>query len=100
MTLTWRVIDDLGILDSVTRTARAMPREKKTKKLTFVDAFAGCGGLSLGLLQAGLEGCFAIEHDKFAFETLKANLLHAQNKFKFKWPRWLRCDGPILRHFL
>lgn len=59
------------------------------KKLIFGDAFAGCGGLSLGLLQAGLEGCFAIERDKFAFATLRANLLSKDSKFRFKWPRWL-----------
>ena len=65
-----------------------MPHSAK-RKLVFADAFAGCGGLSLGLLQAGLEGRFAIEHDKFAFETLKANLLAPGSKFKFAWPRWL-----------
>src|SRR5579862_4346653 len=59
------------------------------KKIVFGDVFAGCGGLSLGLLQAGLEGRFAIEHDKFAFATLKANLLARSAKFKFAWPRWL-----------
>src|SRR5580698_1201845 len=59
------------------------------KKIVFADAFAGCGGLSLGLLQAGLEGRFAIEHDKFAFATLQANLLSKDAKFKFSWPQWL-----------
>ena len=59
------------------------------RKIVFADAFAGCGGLSLGLMQAGLEGRFAIEHDKFAFETLSANLLSKDSKFKFTWPRWL-----------
>ena len=57
--------------------------------LTFVDAFAGCGGLSLGLMQAGLTGKFAIEHDNFAFATLKANLLSEAAPFKYSWPRWL-----------
>ena len=60
-----------------------------SKRLTFVDAFAGCGGLSLGLLQAGLNGRFAIEHDKFAFATLRANLLSRRSTFRFTWPRWL-----------
>lgn len=59
------------------------------KRLTFVDAFAGCGGLSLGLLQAGLNGRFAIEHDRFAFATLRANLLSPTSEFTFSWPRWL-----------
>ncbi len=60
-----------------------------SKPLTFIDAFAGCGGLSLGLMQAGLTGKFAIEHDNFAFATLKANLLSKQSKFKYSWPQWL-----------
>ena len=34
----------------------------------FIDAFAGCGGLSLGLLRSGWHGLFAIEKDLFAFE--------------------------------
>lgn len=59
------------------------------KPLTFIDAFAGCGGLSLGLMQAGLTGKFAVEHDSFAFATLKANLLAKQAPFKYSWPRWL-----------
>jgi DNA (cytosine-5)-methyltransferase 1 len=59
------------------------------KRAVFVDAFAGCGGLSLGLMQAGLEGLFAIEHDKFAFETLRANLLSKAGRHSFSWPEWL-----------
>lgn len=64
-----------------------MPRPS-IKPLTFIDAFAGCGGLSLGLMQAGLTGRFAIERDKFAFATLKANLM-AKGAYKYVWPRWL-----------
>lgn len=66
-----------------------MRRTARKKKVVFVDAFAGCGGLSLGLFQAGLIGRFAIEHDKFAFETLKANLLAPKGRHRFSWPRWL-----------
>ncbi|MDT7836265.1 DNA cytosine methyltransferase [Aquabacterium sp. OR-4] len=65
-----------------------MPRPS-TKPLTFIDAFAGCGGLSLGLMQAGWVGRFAIERDKFAFATLKANLLAQETPHKYVWPRWL-----------
>ncbi len=46
----------------------------------FVDAYAGCGGLSLGLMRAGWKGLFAIEKDLCAFETLSANL-------SYNWPR-------------
>lgn len=54
----------------------------------FIDAFAGCGGLSLGLLRAGWRGLFAIEKDAFAFETLKTNLIHGPRQ-RFAWPSWL-----------
>jgi len=76
-----------------------MPDRSKSK-LVFADAFAGCGGLSLGLLQAGLQGRFAIEHDKFAFETLKANLLSGDSRFRFNWPRWLPKKPIAIRKLL
>lgn len=56
-------------------------------KYTVIDLFAGCGGLSLGLYQAGWRGLFAIEKNAFAFETLKFNLI--DNKKHFDWPDWL-----------
>ena len=56
-------------------------------KYTVIDLFAGCGGLSLGLYQAGWQGLFAIEKNAFAFETLKFNLI--DNKKHFDWPEWL-----------
>ena len=55
----------------------------------FIDAFAGCGGLSLGLMQAGWKGLFAIEKDAFAFETLSHNLIHTDRELKYQWPNWL-----------
>jgi len=58
-------------------------------RLTFIDVFAGCGGLSLGLMQAGWTGVFAVEKDKFAFETLKANLLLGKGGPRYDWPEWL-----------
>lgn len=57
------------------------------KAYTTIDLFAGCGGLSLGLYQAGWKGLFAIEKNAFAFETLKFNLI--DNKKHFDWPDWL-----------
>jgi DNA (cytosine-5)-methyltransferase 1 len=57
----------------------------------FVDLFSGCGGLSLGLTMAGLEGQFAIERDAMAFETFSANFLDNRKVpvEKFAWPTWL-----------
>lgn len=57
----------------------------------FIDLFSGCGGLSLGLSLAGLEGLFAIEKDSMAFETFSENFL-GERKVpikKFDWPSWL-----------
>jgi len=53
----------------------------------FIDLFAGCGGLSLGLLNAGWTGCFAIEKHPDAFQTLSLNLIDGRHKFG--WPGWL-----------
>ena len=43
--------------------------------LQYIDLFAGCGGLSLGLHEAGFQGLFAIEKNASAFLTLKHNLI-------------------------
>lgn len=55
----------------------------------FVDLFAGCGGFSLGLMQAGWQGLFAVEKDKHAFATLSHNLLGERPGFIYAWPDWL-----------
>ncbi|MDR7208358.1 DNA (cytosine-5)-methyltransferase 1 [Flavobacterium piscis] len=56
-------------------------------KFTYIDLFAGCGGLSLGLHQAGWQGLFAVEKSPDAFKTLEYNLI--ENKNHFSWPNWL-----------
>lgn len=56
-------------------------------KFTYIDLFAGCGGLSLGLHQAGWQGLFAVEKSTDAFKTLEYNLI--KNKNHFSWPNWL-----------
>lgn len=56
--------------------------------ITFADVFAGCGGISLGLISAGWQGRFAIEKNTNAFETLKTNLVDGQRN-GFSWPEWL-----------
>ncbi|WP_338497436.1 DNA cytosine methyltransferase [Delftia tsuruhatensis] len=59
------------------------------KPPTFVDIFAGCGGLSYGLMAAGWEGLFAIERDENAFASLNENLIRQESLRKFSWPTWL-----------
>lgn len=72
-------------------------------KPTFIDLFSGCGGLSLGLSQAGWQGIFAIERATDAFETFRANLLHGSRRYQFEWPAWLEqkahsIEGVLEQH--
>ncbi|WP_119629901.1 DNA cytosine methyltransferase [Methylocaldum marinum] len=55
----------------------------------FIDIFAGCGGLSLGLIRAGWKCAFAIEKNCDAFSTYKHNLLDGKYATSFDWPIWL-----------
>jgi len=55
-----------------------------------IDLFAGCGGLSWGLMSAKWESLFAIEKDPNAFATLKFNLI--DRKKHFHWPDWLKVQ--------
>ena len=55
----------------------------------FIDIFAGCGGLSLGLINAGWKGKFAVEKHPHAFGTLKHNLINPRDRCYYSWPRWL-----------
>lgn len=56
----------------------------------FIDVFSGCGGLSLGLMSAGLKGLFAVEKNSDAFLTLSHNLMGKKGgNYKFNWPSWL-----------
>ncbi|TCC97130.1 DNA cytosine methyltransferase [Pedobacter hiemivivus] len=67
----------------------------------YIDLFAGCGGLSLGLHNAGWKGVFAIEKSPDAFKTLKHNLI--DHKRHFDWPEWLPQENhdvnQILRNY-
>lgn len=59
------------------------------KTFTFVDVFAGCGGLSLGFSAAGGKGLFAVEKSNDAFLTFRANFLQGPSQLRFEWPGWL-----------
>ena len=68
-------------------------------KPVFIDLFAGCGGLSLGLLQAGWKGLFAIERSPDAFATLHHNLVDS-GRFDYQWPCWLPQEAHDIEGFL
>lgn len=60
--------------------------------MVYIDLFSGCGGLALGLHNAGFKGLFAVEKSPDAFSTLKHNLIDKNNNFD--WPSWL----PVSHH--
>lgn len=67
---------------------------------TFIDLFAGCGGLSLGLMLAGWRGLFAVEKDVYAFETLKHNLIDDRHRLRYDWPEWYPAEPCDIRIFV
>lgn len=56
----------------------------KTKSFTYVDLFAGCGGLSLGLEREGGDLILAVERSEMAAETFYHNLV-SPIKDKSEW---------------
>lgn len=56
---------ELGILFAMARTSRKRP--------TALDLFSGCGGLSVGLRQAGFSIVGAVDADELAASTYKLN---------------------------
>ncbi len=72
---------------------------KIQKKLTYIDLFAGCGGLSLGLYNSERwHGLFAVEKNVDAFKTLKHNLIDSHQHFS--WPEWLRKQNHDIKSLL
>ncbi len=65
--------------------------------MNYIDIFAGCGGLSVGLQSAGWQGLFAIEKNIDAFSTLKYNLV---DKSHFNWPNWLEIKNHDINKIL
>lgn len=66
---------------------------------TYIDLFSGCGGLSLGLGNAGWKGIFAVEKDPMAFATFKHNLIDGPFNH-FEWPEWLPQKSTTIQTLL
>jgi DNA (cytosine-5)-methyltransferase 1 len=66
----------------------------------FIDLFSGCGGLALGLMQAGWEGVACIEREAFAFESLTRNLLSAGKGWDLEWPDGLPVEPMAISELL
>lgn len=61
---------------------------KTPDKLRSVDLFAGCGGLSLGLKQAGFSHVLAVEKSEMAAETFFHNLVK-RLETEDEWPGYV-----------
>ncbi|APD07223.1 DNA (cytosine-5-)-methyltransferase [Flavobacteriaceae bacterium UJ101] len=69
-----------------------------SNKKSYIDLFAGCGGFSLGLHNAGWKGVFAVEKSIDAFTTLEHNLI--KKKSHFDWPNWLEQKNHDINEIL
>lgn len=69
---------------------------------TYIDFFAGCGGLSLGLGHAKWKGIFAIEKDPMAFATLYENQIRNEAPYSHfeNWPVWLTKEPHAIEDIL
>ncbi len=65
--LFWSLLNSKGFIIS---------RLNTQKEYTVIELFAGAGGLALGLEQAGFSTKIAVELNRWAIETLKANRPH------------------------
>ena len=63
-------------------------KDERRQKRVFIDLFAGCGGLTLGLLEAGWHGLFGIDIQSDAFATYSGNFLDG-DRHSVEWPDWL-----------
>lgn len=62
-----------GTTNGSTQTSAFLPEIKRDYKVTALDLFAGIGGMSLGLIQAGIDVAWAVENDQSAASTYKIN---------------------------
>lgn len=79
-----------------------MKNNKNTERMTYIDFFSGCGGLSLGLGLANWKGVFAIEKDPMAFMTFKRNLIDEDSLHRHfcDWPNWLTKEPHAIEDVL
>lgn len=69
----------VGLLGELHPDTYNMPQSKKTSinnGYTFIDLFAGCGGLTEGFYKAGFKALAHVEIDHLCCETLKMRMMH------------------------
>lgn len=75
---------------------------KKNNKLTFIDLFAGAGGLSEGFIRAGFEPIAHVEMNKDACDTLRTRAVyhwHKQNGTENIYYEYLKSENKNKEEF-
>jgi DNA (cytosine-5)-methyltransferase 1 len=73
---------------------RCLPGFPVKEKLTYIDLFAGCGGLSLGLEKAGFSLELAVEKSDMAAETFFHNFIKRISDIS-EWKKFCSSETPI-----
>lgn len=68
-------------------------RMGKGKVKTHISLFTGCGGMDVGMSQAGFESRVMIEFEKSCCETLRSNFLWEELKQRKKEGHYVKLDG-------
>lgn len=92
-------IDDVNYIDIADLWERNFWNKKEDGNgLTFVDLFAGAGGLSLGFVEAGFTPLASVEINEFAVETYKYNFIEKRKFDEFIESRDIRDE--VVKQYL
>ena len=69
----WVQMDFWALLNPGVSMHCSIPKEIRDRKMTIIDLFAGCGGMSLGFEFSGFSPVLAVEKDEWASETYAYN---------------------------
>ncbi len=73
-------------------------REERERPVLAADLFAGAGGLSLGLENAGIQVVFSVDHDKEAVETHRHHFPGMTVDWDLSDPAVVERVAHIIRH--
>ncbi|GIW14343.1 MAG: hypothetical protein KatS3mg063_0196 [Tepidiforma sp.] len=100
-----QTLDSPGVSDDITLGLNAHVHKRlhnvnTDPNLTYVDLFAGCGGLSLGLEKAGFRGILAVEKSPMAAETYYHNFIQRLPVGDAGARHWKAyCEQPLRSQF-
>ena len=90
-------MDILSKIGSGVQGATLEQGNKEAKRLKFVDLFCGCGGTSLGLEMAGMEGLASVEFDAMACKTVLMSIMKTYCPMSVEMQKAFSTDGKIVQ---